>query len=385
MTGGGSGGHITPLLSLAHELKLLEPNCQITYIGHKGDKFDSLKQRSADFDFVSFIDGGKFRRYHGESLLSHLIDVKTLALNVHDFFKVITAVGKAWKILRKINPDVVFSKGGFVVVPVGIAARVLRIPIITHDSDATPGLANRIVGRWALVNATGMSAKFYNYPAEKIRYVGVPVASNLKPLSPAGQAALKRELSLAPGSQVLLVAGGGNGSKRLNDLTLAIASELLAANPALVIVHICGLAHEALVKQAYKNILPTADAKRVKVMGFSSDFNRYEAVADLIFSRAGATSLAEFALAAKACVIMPSPFLAAGHQLKNAEELSARDAAVVINEEISADELLGVVGELLNDSARRRQLATNMSALAKPDAAKKLAEIILQTAKKDSH
>lgn len=385
MTGGGSGGHITPLLSLAHELKSLDPDCQITYIGHKGDKFDNLKQRSADFDFISFIDGGKFRRYHGESLISHLIDIKTLALNVRDLFKVIAAVGGAWKILRKVRPDVVFSKGGFVVVPVGIAARLLRIPIITHDSDATPGLANRIVGRWALINATGMPAKFYNYPTEKIKYVGVPVAPNLKPLSPAGQTALKKELSLAPGSQVLLVAGGGNGSRRLNDLTLAIASELLAANPALVIVHICGLAHETLVKQTYKNILPAVEAKRVKVMGFSSDFNKYEAVADLIFSRAGATSLAEFALAAKACVIMPSPFLAAGHQLKNAEELSARDAAVVINEEASADELLGVVGELLNDSARRRQLSTNMAALARPDAAKKLAEIILQTAKKDSY
>lgn len=381
MTGGGSGGHITPLLSLAHELKSLDSDCQITYIGHKGDRFDSLKVSAKDFDFVSFIDGGKFRRYHGESLFKHLIDLKTLALNFRDFFKVIASVWRAFRILRRVKPDVVFSKGGFVVVPVGIAAHLLRIPIITHDSDTVPGLANRIVGRWAVVNATGMPAKYYNYPKDRVAYVGVPVAGSRK-LGDKELVELRRQLRLPNDAQVLLISGGGNGSKRLNDLTVSIAPKLLESDPKLYIVHICGQSHEDDVQDLYKNLLVESAYRRIRVIGFTSEFDKYVAVADLIFGRAGATSLAEFALLGKACIIMPSPFLAGGHQLKNAEELSTKDAAVVIDEDTSGDELLVIVSELINNQNRREQLAGNISRLARPDAAKDLASIVLDVAKK---
>lgn len=381
MTGGGSGGHITPLLSLAHELKALQPHAQIVYIGHKGDRFDSLQSRSHDFDFVSFIDGGKFRRYHGESFIRHILDIKTLALNFRDFFKVLASVSSAVKILRKVKPQVVFSKGGFVVVPVGIAARLLRIPIVTHDSDAMPGLANRIVGRWAVVNATGMPAGFYDYPAEKVQYVGVPVSASVEELAKVQPAALKKAIGLSPSSQVLLVSGGGNGSKRLNDLMLAAAPRLLKDNLALHIVHICGQAQEPSVKELYHSILPGSDLKKITTIGFSADFHKYAAAADVILSRAGATSLAEFATLAKACIVMPSPFLAGGHQLKNAEELRRRDAAVIIGEDTTADELLVIANELLKNQARRQTLARHINSLAHPDAAEKLAKLILANVK----
>lgn len=383
MTGGGSGGHITPLLSLAHELKQLDSNCEIVYIGHKGDRFDSLQTSSADFDFMSFIDSGKFRRYHSESLLSHLLDWRTIVLNIRDFFKVIASIGSAIKILRKVHPDVVFSKGGFVVVPVGIAAKLLRIPIVTHDSDSVPGLANRIVGRWAVVNATGMPARYYHYPKNKIKYVGVPVSSpDIKSVGATSLAKFKTAIKLPAASQVLLVAGGGNGSKKLNDLTTLVAPHLMKSNLALHIIHFSGSAHEQAVKKAYEDLLDPTELKRVKVFGFSSDFYKYQAAADLIFSRAGATSLAEYALFNKACIIIPSPFLTGGHQLKNAEELSAHDAAVVLPEETEPDELLAVINELLSDDHRRFQLAKNLAKLAKPNAAKDLAVVIANVAKK---
>ncbi|HVX58351.1 MAG TPA: UDP-N-acetylglucosamine--N-acetylmuramyl-(pentapeptide) pyrophosphoryl-undecaprenol N-acetylglucosamine transferase [Candidatus Saccharimonadales bacterium] len=367
-------------MSLAHELKALEPDCQIVYIGHKGDRFDSLKESSKDFDFVSFIDGGKFRRYHGESLASHVLDIKTILLNIRDFFKVLGSVWSAFKILRRVRPQVVFSKGGFVVVPVGIAAHLLRIPIVTHDSDAVPGLANRIVGRWAVANATGMPAHFYRYPQERVHYVGVPVAG-LAPIARSKLPEFKKSLGLSSASQVLLVSGGGNGSKRLNDLMISAAPSLLADNLALNIVHVCGQMHEEAVKQLYKAVLPEEILSRVKVMGFTDKFHEYAASADLILARAGATSLAEFAILGKACVVMPSPFLAGGHQLKNAEELKARDAAVVVDEDMTSDEFIGVANELLNNPARRQELGSHLSELAMPDAAHNLAKLILASAK----
>lgn len=171
--------------------------------------------------------------------------------------------------------------------------------------------------------------------------------------------------------------------KKLNDLTTTIAPRLLESNLALHIVHICGPAHEAAIRVVYTDSLPAVEAKRVTVLGVTSDFGKYAAAADIILGRAGATSLAEFELLGKACIIIPSPFLAGGHQLKNAEELKDSDAAVIMDEEASPDELLVMISELLNNAERRRELARNLAKLAKPEAAKRLAELIIKIGSKE--
>jgi UDP-N-acetylglucosamine--N-acetylmuramyl-(pentapeptide) pyrophosphoryl-undecaprenol N-acetylglucosamine transferase len=380
LTGGGSGGHITPLLSLARELKQQAPDCQIVYIGHKGDNFDSLKLAAKDFDFTVFINGGKFRRYHGGSWLFNILDIRTWLLNIRDFFRVIKSIGTCLKIINKFQPDVVFSKGGFVAVPVGLAARLRRIPIVTHDSDAVPGLANRIVGRWARLHATGMPAEFYDYPKNTIEYVGIPIDSRIKRVTPKLQKQTKHGLKLPEDSEVLLLSGGGNGSEHLNELLIAISRHLLESNLSLQIIHIAGKAHEESVKRAYQHLLPKAQQNRVRTLGFSPDFYSLSAAADLIITRAGATTLAELAVAGKACIIIPAPFLAGGHQLKNAQQLADNDAAVVLDDSVEADELLAVINELLNDNSRRWQLVKNLYATAQPDAAVKLAGLILKVA-----
>ena len=379
MTGGGSGGHITPLLWLARELKAQAPDCQIVYIGHKGDQFDSFQASSRDFDFTAFINAGKFRRYHGAGLASGIFDLKTLLLNARDLFRLPGSIISSLKILRKFRPDVVFSKGGFVALPVGIAAKLRGVPVVTHDSDATAGLANRIIGRWAQAHATGLPAEFYTYPKSSTYFVGIPIDERIKKVTPKLQRQIKRQLKLPVESVVLLVSGGGNGSRRLNDLTLAIAGELLEANLALRIIHLSGIKHEAAVKEAYK-ALPKNDQKRIMVMGYSHDFYALCAAADLVVARAGATTLAELAAAGKACVLIPAPFLAGGHQLQNARQLAARDAVAVTPEDTEPDELLVLIKELLSDDRRRFELARNLFATAKPGAAAALARLILKIA-----
>jgi UDP-N-acetylglucosamine--N-acetylmuramyl-(pentapeptide) pyrophosphoryl-undecaprenol N-acetylglucosamine transferase len=380
LTGGGSGGNITPLLSLARELKLQAPGCQIVYIGHKADNFDTLKKSADNFDFMVFIRAGKFRRYHNGGFFRQLFDVKTMLLNARDFFRLPGSVATSYRFLKRFKPDVVFSKGGFVAVPVGLAAKLRGIPIVTHDSDTVPGLANRIVGRWAKVHATGMPAKFYKYPKASIEYTGIPLDARIKKVTPKIQRQCREELKIPPDAAVLLLSGGGNGSRRLNELMVAISRHLLEANLSLHIIHITGTAHEQTVKDAYKETLPRNEQDRVRTIGFSSDFYTFVAAADLIITRAGATTLAELAAAGKACVIIPSPFLVGGHQLKNAQELEKLDAAAVTNEEVEPDELLVMVSELLNNDNRRWELAKNLYGTARPDAAAKLARIILKTA-----
>ncbi|HVS78987.1 MAG TPA: UDP-N-acetylglucosamine--N-acetylmuramyl-(pentapeptide) pyrophosphoryl-undecaprenol N-acetylglucosamine transferase [Candidatus Saccharimonadales bacterium] len=367
-------------MSLARELKSQAPGCQIVYVGHKGDNIDTLKKKAEGFDFMVFIKAGKFRRYHGNNFLFHFIKLKTLLLNIRDFFRLPGSIIASYRILNRFKPDAVFSKGGFVAVPVSFAARLKGIPIITHDSDTVPGLANRIIGRWAKVHTTGMPEEFYSYPRGTVRYVGIPIDEHIKKVTPKLQREAKRHLKIPESSPVLLVSGGGNGSKHLNDLMIAIAPSLLEANLALHIIHLTGATHEQEVKEVYKDRLPRGERKRVRIAGFSPDFYELASAADLVVGRAGATTLAELSVAGKPCIIIPSPFLAGGHQLKNAEQLQKAGAAVVLTEETTPDELLAVINELLNDDSRRWELAKNLYGTAKPDAAVRLADIILQTA-----
>jgi UDP-N-acetylglucosamine--N-acetylmuramyl-(pentapeptide) pyrophosphoryl-undecaprenol N-acetylglucosamine transferase len=379
LTGGGSGGHITPLLSLARELKNQEPGCEVIYIGHKGDDLDTFKESGHDFDFMAFIKAGKFRRYHNVKFASGVFDFKTLILNVRDFFRLPGSIIAAWRLLRKFNPDVVFSKGGFVAVPVGIAAKLHGIPIVTHDSDTLPGLANRIIGRWAKIHATGMPARYYSYPKQTIKHVGIPIDERIKRVTPKLQAETKQSLNLPKNSTVLLLSGGGNGSQHLNELMLSVAPELLETNLGLYIIHLAGTSNEEDVKNSYA-LLPEPLQDRVLVFGFISDFYSYSAAADLVITRAGASTMAELAAAAKACIVIPSPFLTGGHQMKNAEELAAQDAIVQLPEETTPDELLALINNLLSNDSRRFELARNLYVTSKPDASKNLAALILKTA-----
>jgi UDP-N-acetylglucosamine--N-acetylmuramyl-(pentapeptide) pyrophosphoryl-undecaprenol N-acetylglucosamine transferase len=368
-------------LSLAREIKAKRPDCQIVYVGHKGDDFDSLHARASDMDFLVFIKAGKFRRYHDSRLLG-LFDPGTLALNVRDLFRLPGSIITSWRMIRRFKPDVMFSKGGFVAVPVGIAAKLRGVPIITHDSDTVSGLANRIVGRWARIHATGMPAKYYSYPEDKIEFVGVPIDERIKKVTPKIQAEAREQLGLPVTAKVLLLSGGGNGSLRLNELLLSVAKNLLEADLSLHILHISGQAHLRATEAEYKKKLSKNERTRVIIAGFTPDFYLYTAAADLVITRAGATTLAELAVEGKACVIIPSPFLAGGHQLQNAQQLAELGAAVVVDEKIEPDEFLVIIRELLNNDHRRFELAKNLYATARPDATAKLADIIIRNAKK---
>lgn len=297
-------------------------------------------------------------------------------LNFLDIFKVIGGTLAARRIIKKISPDVVFSKGGYVVLPVGIAARMRHVPIVTHDSDVVPGLANKIIGRWASVRTSGSGNSHGSMS------VGIPIGPEVKLVTPAAQAKFKKDLKIGENSQVLLVAGGGQGAADINKLIIGAVDQLLASNLSLRIIHIAGAKHEKSVKQAYSELLDGVGAKRIQVLGFATDFYKYSGAADLIISRAGATSIAEFAQQAKACIFIPSAVLAGGHQLANAQNLINNEAAVVLEGKLTSDHLLVTIQQLLSDPARRQQLATNLHALAQPDAGEKIAKILLDVATK---
>lgn len=363
-----------PLLSLAHALKKASKSCRVVYIGQKNERLsDHLKDQYKVFDEIYYIPAGKLRRYHGESLLAHLVDLRTLALNSRDFFRVLAGTVFAKRYLKQIRPDVVFSKGGFVAVPVGIAAARLKIPIVTHDSDTVPGLANRIVGRYASLRTSGMPTNTNS------RFVGIPINETIKPVDGKAQAGFKKEIGVPDDSLILLIGGAGLGARDMNDKVLAIADRLFRSFGNLFIIHIAGYKHTASVNAGYQKAAPDS-LGRVKVIDFTPEFYKYTGAADLIVTRAGATTIAELAVQGKAVILIPAPHLAAGHQLKNATEVQKAKAALVVNNDAKPDRLFDAINQVLTDKNKKRELAANLAKLAHPAAANKLARILLDAA-----
>ncbi len=377
LVGGGTGGHITPNLAVAHELKRLRPDCTITYVLEKRAKFAHLLADQVDIDDVAFISAGKFRRYHGQGLWAHLVDVKTNLLNIRDAFRTVVGLFEAMRLLRQERPDIILIKGGFVGVPIGFAASRLKIPFVTHDSDSIPGLANRLVARWADYHATGMPAEFYAYPPDKTMFVGVPLAAQYQLVSSEDQTAFRKELNLPVKGKIMLIAGGSSGAERVNQGVARIVPRLLEKYQDLTIVHQIGRGQLKTYDEPYPERLIVAEFFAPEEM------YKYSGAADVIVTRGGATNIAEFAAQAKACIVVPNPMLTGGHQLKNAEHLADQGAVeVVTEEELLDDTLFDKVSRLLDSPRACQELAHRLGGLARPKAASDTALLLLEVRKR---
>ena len=315
---------------------------------------------------------GKLRRYHTMSLWQQLCHPLTIVLpNSIDLAKVICGtVQSLWRLLWW-RPDVVFAKGGFVCLPIGLAAGMLRIPLVIHDSDAHPGLTNRILARWATSIATGAPLEYYSYPADTSQYVGHPVDASLAPPTATEQRALKTRLGFAADAPLILVTGGGLGAMRLNN---AVASELPALLAQSSVALVAGRAQYAELRARVGE-----DTPKFQLHDFVSNMHEFMAASDIVVSRAGMAALSELAALARPVVLVPNAQLTGGHQTKNAAVYADADAVVVVDEvALAAGKLGGVVGELLASSERRQELSHRIHQFARPHAARDVAKLILK-------
>ncbi len=372
LTGGGTGGHITPILAVAHELKQLQPDITVDYVGERQGKFTELTDKHPAINTTYTVFAGKFRRYHGQAWLMRAVDVKTNLLNLRDFIYMLLGIVQAWFMLGKIKPDVVFLKGGYVGVPVGLAAAARHIPIVTHDSDALPGLANRLVSKWVNVHATALPAEYYPYAADKVKPVGVLVEHDYQPVSAAMQAEYKHQLGLPENASLVLITGGSSGAERINKAVASIIDELLQKHSLLYVIHQAGYGKTGIYKDYHH--------PRLTVLEFMKPMFVYTGAADIIVTRAGGNAMAEFGTQGKPCIVIPNPDLTGGHQLKNAALLAEQGAARVIAEADLYDSqrgLLPVLSDLLADSVARAKLAVQLQAITIQGAAHKLAELLI--------
>lgn len=376
MTGGGTGGHITPLLAVAEELKRIHPGCEVIYVGEKNSKFGELT-KAPQFDETYQVSAGKFRRYHSTKWYEKLLDVRTIMLNIRDVFRVGWGLVESWRLLGKVKPDVVFLKGGYVGVPVGLAAASRGLPIVTHDSDAIPGLANRLVGRWAAKHAVALAPENYAYPREKTEQVGVLVEQSYQPVTQKMLREYREELSLPTDAVVLLVTGGSSGARAINEALVQMAPELLEKNPKLVIIHQTGKGKAGCCGEFTH--------ERLKVLEFLRPMASYMGAADLVICRGSANTIAELAVQGKAAIVIPSPYLANGHQLENAAILAEQGSAAVVQESDIRDPeggLLAVSSRLIGDGVEREKLGEKLAQTAPINAAEKVAKLIIKQAEK---
>lgn len=379
LTGGGSGGHITPLLAVAHELKLLRPDAHLVYIGQRGDSLSYLPAEHPDIDEVFSVRAGKFRRYSGEGF-KQLVDVATIYKNTRDIGRVVRGYFESRRLLRKLKPDIIFIKGGFVGVPVGLAASRLHIPFVTHDSDSAPGLANRIISRWAKVHAVALSKETYSYPIDKTVSVGVPIKHDFVPVTPQLQLEYREETGLSKFKQLIFITGGGNGAAPLNGIVAKCSPLILNNNASLGIVHVAGKLLTEETEAQYKSLLTPEQMNQVIIKGFEDKLYLYSGAADIVIGRGSATNLAEFAMQGKACVIIPARQLP--WTVQNTIALAKDDAVVSLDEDNLLKDpsiLATTCNELLTSPEERLTLGNQLSkALVHPNAARELATLIVE-------
>lgn len=375
LIGGGSGGHITPLLAVARELKTLKSGIEIVGVCETGSAFVDLYKNCADIDEVHQVPAGKYRRYGGRSLLRRATDVETLVLNGRDVFRTVRGYRQARRLLKKLKPDIMLVKGGFVGVPLGLAAARLKLPFITHDSDSVPGLANRIISRWAGLHATGMPADLYDYPKDKTVYTGVPVSAEFELVDDKQRASYRQQLGLEAWHPVITVVGGSQGGGQLNEDIVAISADLMKNYPKLAIVHVAGKAHAETVMQDYRRNLEAQDLTRLQVSGFVTDIATRQGAADVVVSRAGASQTAELAVQGLPVIFVPGR-LAGSHQDKNAQFFAGKGAALVAP---FGDKkaLKARIKSLLDDAGMRSDISRQFNQFAKPNAAGELARTLL--------
>lgn len=325
---------------------------------------------------VDYISAGKFRRYHGVSKW-HFLQPSIFWPNVVDLFRVVAGfIQSFWRLLRW-RPDVIFIKGGYVCLPVGYAARVLGIPLVLHDSDAHPGLTNRLLAPFAVQIATGAPLEYYNYPPEKSQYVGIPVAAEFRKYSTTERRTLKQKLGFSADRPLIVITGGGLGAVAINNAIIDSCEALLAESSVFLITG--KYQFEELQKR-----VEDSDGWRMEAF-VSEGMAEVLAAADVVIARAGATTLLELAALHKPTIIVPNGMLTAGHQLKNAKVYQDSLAAVIVTEEEmgkNSDVLAKKAIQLLRAPKILDGLGKNFGKFARPAAASDMADMILTTVRR---
>jgi UDP-N-acetylglucosamine--N-acetylmuramyl-(pentapeptide) pyrophosphoryl-undecaprenol N-acetylglucosamine transferase len=351
MMAGGTGGHVFPALATARALEA--KGHQIFWIGASGGMEERL---IGDADIpLSLIHVSGLR---GKGKLALLMAP----------FRLVRALGEAYTVMRRIRPDCVVGMGGFVSGPGGIAAWLMRVPLVIHEQNAIAGMTNRILARFANVVLEAFPGSFE--PGVITRCTGNPVRDDLTRLSSPG-----KRLAARRGSMNLLVIGGSLGAQVFND-QLPEALAMLAGNERPTVRHQCGQRHVSAARTAYEQHNVEAS-----VEPFIKDMAEAYSWADLVLCRSGALTVSELCTVGIGAVLVPFPYAVDDHQTKNGKQMVSAGAAILIPESrLTPTVLAETLGDLMSDRTRLITMAEAAQALARPDATERVVNYCLEAA-----
>jgi UDP-N-acetylglucosamine--N-acetylmuramyl-(pentapeptide) pyrophosphoryl-undecaprenol N-acetylglucosamine transferase len=363
LVGGGSGGHVFPLIAVAEAIRASDPSTEIILLGE--GKFFVDAARAGNYQYQTIL-ASKFRRYFSPLIIWDLIKLP------------LSFIQSLWLMLRYM-PDSVFTKGAYVSVMPALAAKIYAIPVFTHESDSVPGISNKFIGGLARTVFTSFESAAQFFKPGKAVLVGNPVRPEL---FIGNKESALAQFNLRADRKIILVAGGSQGAKRIND---AILEALFPLVQNFQIIHQCGYFQlnavktviDQYAKEGEQSYGPTINANYRLYPFFSApDLAAAYAACDVIISRAGASNLFEISTLGKPAIIIPISNSAGDHQVQNALEFQKYGAVVIEEANITPHIIVNQIQELLQPD-RYAKVSASIKAFAKPAAAQQIAQVLL--------
>lgn len=362
LIGGGTGGHLMPLVAVARKIKEKAPGATFIYIGPKGKMEKDIM--NGEGIPSRYILTGKLRRYFS---LKNFVDA----------FKIPVGILQSLYILFVEMPDAIFSKGGYASLPVALAAWLYRIPVLIHESDAVPGMANEILGKFADKVAVSYPSAEEEFLSAEVVLTGNPLREDIN----KGDAQKAREMfPLKEERKTIMVVGGSQGARVINNRVLSVLPELLDKYQ---IIHQTGEANfEEVRHRAGEMGYKIGREGYFAVPFIGPEMKDIYAVSDLVISRAGANSISEIAANGKPSILVPLQGAANDHQRMNAYALAKVGACLVLDENnLGKHIFLSRIEEIMGDEKLRQKLSKNIQSFYHPDATEKIADGILEMIK----
>jgi UDP-N-acetylglucosamine--N-acetylmuramyl-(pentapeptide) pyrophosphoryl-undecaprenol N-acetylglucosamine transferase len=354
---GGTGGHIYPAIAVAEALKEADSTIDILFVGAQG-KMEMERVPKAGFKIIGLWISGFQRKFTTQNLLFP--------------FKLIASMWKARSIIKDFKPDVVVGFGGYASGPTLKVAANNDIPTVIQEQNSYAGVTNKLLAQNAKKICVAYDGMEKYFPSSKIVLTGNPIRMSF--MEKVNKDAAYNYYQMDPYKKTVLIIGGSLGAKSLNQ---AIASnyELVSNQPTIQFLWQCGKLYQDAFQHSEIAALPN-----VKLVTFIDRMDFAYAIADVVISRAGALSISELCLVAKPVILIPSPNVAEDHQTKNANVLVQKNAALMLKDSDAGTMILEAI-QLLKDQNKLDALASNIKTLAKPNAAKSIAEEILKVIK----
>lgn len=363
ISGGGTGGHIFPALSIANKLRELNPETEILFVGAEG-RMEMERVPAAGYEIVGLPVAGLQRK----------LTLSNLALP----FKVIRSIRIAKKVIREFRPDIAIGVGGYASAPLLWAASRLGVPTLIQEQNGFAGLTNKILGKNAKAICVAYEGMERFFPADRIILTGNPIRKEIVPATDQMKQEAMRFYNLDPDRKHIFIVGGSLGSGTLNNAMKKWISEGCPSGEGLEIIWQCGKYYkpsvDAFMKEAQEKGLGGECLKYIHHSDFIKRMDLAYAAADIVISRSGASSISELCAAHKASIFVPSPNVTEDHQTHNAMALVRKDAGMIVKDSEAEEKLMKTACGLIENPERIALMEKNIAALAKTEAAQEIVD-----------